>query len=153
MSRDAAAAAEQPARWVGKVTKAFLLGGHATFVVRTPLGKWEYVVKRPGRGWRGHSGVWFVWTSGHRYIGMLDRTGSFRTTWASEFDDGSTPVQRLRAVFRQVWRGEPLPPGWSIETTGRCGACNLVLTTQESLDAGFGPVCLRKLKEVPPLAA
>lgn len=34
-----------------------------------------------------------------------------------------------------------------IRHEGRCGRCGIALTTPESIDSGFGPVCRREMKK------
>jgi hypothetical protein len=136
--------AEPPLRPGGKVTKAFLLGGHATFILRTKRTERLYVVRGPWASWTGYPDARVVRKDAGQYLGMLDSVGRLRSTRRSQRKKHQATITQLRAVFWHVWYGAPLPRGWAIETTGRCGACNRRLKTAPSLGRGLGPSCVRK---------
>ncbi len=76
-------------------------------------------------------------TSHYSYIGIL-ASGRFVHTRKSRLAQDDPRVQ----AFAWLWRNaDHLPDFVEARHHSRCGHCNRVLTTPESIDIGLGPVC------------
>ncbi len=82
----------------------------------------------------------------YSYIGMLDpRTGGIRATKGSKIPQDAPGFVAASWAFPRIWQTGGLPGGGQVLHAGRCGRCARLLTTPESLAAGFGPECRDRL--------
>jgi len=132
--------------------KDFLLGGHAIFTVSNPVG--EYYTYRINAVEGNNKRVrYFVAlltgpdnTSDYTYLGALNSLdGSVVLTKASKYKADSKPYRVINWLVGLIWEGKDLPSGYSIAHIGRCAACGRPLTTPDSLESGFGPICREKI--------
>jgi hypothetical protein len=82
-------------------------------------------------------------TADYVYLGMINGVG-FKLTKASKFPASSIPVRGFNYLWRHLEAGE-LPDDMEVHHEGRCGRCNRVLTTPESITRGIGPECAGKM--------
>ena len=135
------------------VSKEFVLAGNSIFTVKSASG--EYITFKVSKkeASNGYSASWFCNvltgpdnTSSYTYLGLLDQLhGDVRLTRASRYNHDSKPYKVLRWALSKVWSGESLPEGYEVKHEGRCGRCGRVLTTPDSIDAGIGPECAKKM--------
>ena len=141
----------------------FVTGGNAVFTIKPTA---EFVAASGGKDYytykvvrkSGYDGrdVYFVSlligpdnTADFGYLGLLNaETGQFRTTGKSCCKPGSTPARVIARVLAALHSGRQdaiTAAGWGINHEGRCCRCNRTLTTPESVAAGYGPECRRKM--------
>lgn len=135
------------------LTKEFILAGKAIFTVSNGKGEhYTFRVKRKDND-APRLPVYFVSlltgpdnTRDYSYMGVLSEyTGLTRLTNASKMTDSATSFRVINWALKKVWAGESLPEGYEIHHEGYCGRCGRMLTTPESVAAGFGPECIQKL--------
>ena len=89
--------------------------------------------------------VWFIrlLTSPNRYtyIGIINRSMEALVTKTSKFSQDSTPIQVMNWLLKHCRSQIPLPPQVNFYHEGKCGKCGRSLTTPESIESGYGPVC------------
>ena len=83
-------------------------------------------------------------TADYKYFGLL-RDGEFRHGGAKAKIADAAPSVKAWAWVWAWLRAGALPADCAIAHNGTCGRCGRVLTTPESIDAGFGPECLRRI--------
>lgn len=132
--------------------KDFILGGSAVFTVTNPVG--EYYTYRVNAIEGDDKRVrYFVGlltgpdnTSDYTYLGVLNiYDGVVVLTNASKYSKESKPYRVINWLVGLIWADRDLPAGYSMKHIGRCAACGRPLTTPESLESGFGPVCREKI--------
>lgn len=77
----------------------------------------------------------------YTYMGVCE-FNDFRLTAKSQYDKDSTPVKAFRYYLGRA-RGGVIAPKLIVRHEGRCGRCGRELTHPESIDAGFGPECIK----------
>lgn len=83
--------------------------------------------------------------SSYTYLGVYEPvTHSVRLTKSSKFTDDTIPVKVIRWAIKQVVEGKQLPSGYAIQHEGKCCRCGRTLTTDESINNGIGPECIKK---------
>lgn len=126
----------------------FLTAGKATFTVANPQGT-HYTFRITKK----EDSPFFVSlltgpdnTYSYTYLGIYNPSqGKVILTKKSKFTEQSTPVKVVRWAITNVLQEQPVPNGYSIQHSGRCGHCNRKLTVPESLDTGLGPECATQL--------
>lgn len=138
------------------LSKMFLLAGRASFIVANPQGE-SVTVKvtkaRPKvnpRTEQPYPPSYYVslrhnndaWT----YLGVLTHdsaTVAFNLKMTSK--SAVTLTDRLAKIaawgIAHIWSGAPVPTGYRLAHTGRCGRCGKMLRDEESIALGLGPVC------------
>lgn len=122
-------------------------GEHITYRVRGhesefPLGSgimrksYFLNIKSPG-GKRFADGSQSPW----RYIGVIGLDGNVKLTNKSEYQPTSREVKVAAWSLRAIMDGKPLPEGYRIRHSGKCGRCGRELTDPESMTRGIGPEC------------
>lgn len=136
-----------------KIGPEFLYAGRASYCVRNPKGVRVTVKlskarpKNDPRTGRPYAETFFAslrymgdpWV----YVGRVARTARKITLAPAAMSAASTQTGIAVAEWSlRVINGEtPLPDGYSIEHTGRCGKCYKLLTDPLSISLGIGPVC------------
>lgn len=144
-----------------RLSKAFLLAGHAIFTVGNPGGErytFRVIKKDPDPDRRpAPNPLFFVAylagpenTSDYRYMGVLnpdatDRKTVIRLTKASKVTEGAKVLDIARWVALLILRDEAAPAGYYLKHAGRCGRCGRLLTVPESIDLGIGPECAGRM--------
>jgi hypothetical protein len=83
-------------------------------------------------------------TADYADLVILQRqSGEVILTRKSHYTDNTQSVRVIRWALGLLWRREPLPEGYHIYHEGRCGRCRRRLTVPESIEAGFGPQCIK----------
>lgn len=131
-----------PARLEAAQTMQFALAGNAVFTIVSlkTQARYTYRVRRAKDG----KDIWFVSLltgqnneSDYTYLGVI-RNGAFSLTAKSGMKADSLPVAAFAWFFRIAGQSAAVEM-WH---AGRCGRCGHLLTTPESIAAGFGPVCM-----------
>lgn len=84
----------------------------------------------------------------YRYIGMLSAKADILAFCATKGSKISCDAPSFRAFdyfWTAVLRGT-IPSCLEVRHEGRCGRCARTLTVPESVDSGFGPECITKVK-------
>jgi len=97
-------------------------------------------------------------TKNYTYMGMLDgrheqwqpNGGTFRETKGSKIRHDALSWKVFDWLMKYVYASHPLPNGYRLYHSGRCGRCGRQLTVPESIKAGIGPEC-RKAMGLTPL--
>lgn len=128
-----------------EVAVKFLLAGSARVTLRSLKtgNRFSYSVTKPE-----DAGVYFVAVldgpdnvSDYAYIGFI-RGEEYVWGGAKSRVGVDAPSNKAFAwTFERLMRGE-ISPELQIWHEGRCGRCGRVLTTPESIVAGFGPTCI-----------
>jgi hypothetical protein len=132
----------------------FILAGKAvvTFVSQKTDKRFTYQIEAA----RGTDDLYFVRalsgpsnTSDYTYLGTIRKAGaraSYYVGAKSRFSKDA-PVQRAFSwVFRQLaQQNHDKLAGVEILHAGYCGRCGRLLTTEQSIKTGIGPVCLTKM--------
>jgi hypothetical protein len=133
------------------VNREFLTAGKATFTVDNGRGDWQTYKVAKSRD--EANPVYFVSVmdgpdnqSSYAYIGLLDpNSGEMRVTRKSRYAEDHRFVRIARFALRVVFGKQELPAGYDVKHAGRCGRCNRMLTTPESLASGIGPECAGRI--------
>ena len=84
----------------------------------------------------------------YRYIGRISR-GVFwvgrKNPRPGDLDRNTPSVKAFDWTYRHLVRGGDLPANLEIWHEGSCGRCGRALTVPESIEQGFGPVCVGML--------
>lgn len=123
---------------------AFATAGRATLTLASAKGgRYTYRLRRSTRG------ALFVDVltgadneSSYTPAGILDGA-RVRSTRAARIGADAPSVRALEWTMRHLQAGA-IPAALSVYHDGRCGHCARKLTTPESLESGFGPVCREK---------
>lgn len=136
-----------------KSIKSFVLAGNASFTVKNDgTGKHlTYKVVKSETEDNLKDDVWFVTTlngsdneTDFAYIGII-ASGGFRITKKSRFSEDAVSVKGFKWLWNNVTANRELPDNVKFYHSGRCGRCGRKLTTPESVETGFGPICMEKL--------
>lgn len=121
--------------------KKFILGGHATFVIRQePDIEYEYSIKK-NKG----SNCYFISVLENGkfvYCGYLDATLEYHRGMKGSYDCNYRPVKGLLWVLKHC---ENLPSQVKVIHRGICSVCNRKLKDEESIRWGIGPICRKKI--------
>lgn len=95
--------------------------------------------------------LWFVSVlvgsdneNSYQYAGIITKDG-FRRTAKSKITNDAVSMKAFMWLWGMVKSGKDLPEKVDFYHAGRCGRCGRKLTTPESIESGFGPICLSKL--------
>ena len=139
-----------------KITRDWILAGHAVFTVHNAAGKhYTYRVIRKAEDFQpiryfisllGDSETYF-------YVGIVDpETLGVRLTKKSRFTKETTAYRVAVWALALVAAGRGLPAGYGLNSAGRCGRCGRELTHPDGIDAagyrhGYGPECWKIITE------
>lgn len=127
-----------------QITKQFVIAGNAKFTVSHGNTKFAYQVKSTGRdAGANRQGMFLVYTfadNGRRlYVGRLNsQTGLVTIGRRSKVGATRLLFQVIQWTCNVLWLGNAFPPGYQVETVGRCGRCGRKLANPRLL---FGPEC------------
>lgn len=124
------------------MTKDLLLAGKATFVVANPEGKrYVYKVKALKGEYKGKvetSYLLSVQANGgkfpYRYIGVLLKDGTIKSTGKSSFVAGTKEFDVAQWAVRKVFNGDKIPGGYDITHADKCGRCTKTLPEADKAD-------------------
>lgn len=95
--------------------------------------------------------LWFVSYLGgpdndndFRYLGIIIK-GGFRLTGKSKCTKKSKVYIVFNWIFKTLKYGNGFPDNLDVWHEGICGRCGRRLTVPESIENGFGPVCMGKV--------
>lgn len=144
------------------VTREFALAGKAIFTISAPSGKrYTFKVERKGVKYATqlptlNGYMYFLSTkvgadndsnSSYVYTGIVAPVeGGLIHTAKSAYPRTSEPYAVAVFALRIIWGAREIPEGYAIQHAGRCGRCAKTLTTPESIEAGFGDECVRRMK-------
>jgi len=77
----------------------------------------------------------------YQYIGMIDATGSFRTTKRSRVTPEAPSFKAFTFFLSRMRAGGLMSSTLEVWHEGRCGRCGRKLTVPESIARGIGPDC------------
>lgn len=126
----------------------FFEGGNAIFTVSNPTGEhYTYKIRHKD------DKPFFVSLltgsdnlSDYTYLGIYHPGNrSVILTKKSNYKEDTKPVKVIRWAIKKVAEGAVLPEGYTIQHEGKCCRCGRRLTTPESIEAGIGPECKRKV--------
>jgi len=127
------------------INKSFILAGNAIFtVVNTKTGnRFTYRVRQPSA-----SSPHFVSvligpdnTNDYTFLGTIFNKARYHRGHKSSISFNATSAK----CFWWLWKNiDNLPDCIEINHEGHCGRCGRLLTTPESVEAGFGPICINK---------
>lgn len=95
--------------------------------------------------------LWFVAYLGgpdndndFRYLGIIEK-GKFRLTKKSSCTKDSKVYKVFNWIFKTLKYGNGFPEKLEVWHEGICGKCGRKLTVPESIENGFGPVCIKSI--------
>jgi hypothetical protein len=143
------------------INTTFLLAGRATFVVENNKGISVTVqVKKTTEKINPYNGRWFpvgyfvstrFQNEAWQYQGILDtalvpaRIRPTRNTQFSQSKNLGLSKRIAEWAITQIRVGQPLPAGYRLEHTNRCGKCAKMLRDDVSIQRGIGPDCARQM--------
>ena len=84
--------------------------------------------------------------SNYQYVGIYnpDQNKVFLTK-KSPYNLASVEYKVLTWALNIIESQKPLPAGYAIKHSGKCGRCGRLLTTPESIENGIGPECIKRV--------
>lgn len=136
------------------IGRDFILAGKAIFTVSNDKGDrytFKVIHKKGNERW---APVWFIALltgpnneDDYTYMGKVDpELGTVILTNKSAYPEEALPVKVANFALRIMWGRQELPAGYAIHHEGKCGRCGRTLTVPESVDSGFGPECITKVR-------
>ena len=125
----------------------FIKSGKAIFTIQNVEtgNRFTYKAKKAD-----NKDIWFVSVlngpdnyTNYRYIGCLFGD-DFKRTAKSRITDQAPSYKAFAWTWNRL-RKANLPQNIEIHHEGRCGRCGRRLTTPESIESGFGPICIDKM--------
>lgn len=138
----------------------YVLAGSATITIRSKVTGNRFTYKiRKAKEEAGKEAVWFVSLmrgadneNDFCYMGVLrprknlfNKILEFVVPARSKVNPRAPGVVAFTWVWRQLVEKSTLPTSVEIWHTGQCGRCGRKLTVPESVSAGIGPECARKM--------
>lgn len=133
--------------------KKFVYGGKALFTVQNvdTGGRLTYKVTTLKGDKRGE--IWFVSVlsgnnneADYSFVGIINKEKTaFRLAKKSRVNADSKSFKGFNWLFSQIASGRELPENVNFYHAGKCARCGKTLTTPESIEAGFGPECIKKM--------
>ena len=135
-----------------KLIERFVLGGNAYFTIVNPDTGARYTFRvRQRKNEDGTVTPYFVSvlngpdnTSHYRYLGVIFDGKNYRRTKKSRISDDAPSAKCFAWLWKSLSSQKQLSriEFWH---EGRCGICGRKLTVPESIEAGIGPVCERRI--------
>ena len=127
----------------------FLMGGHAIFTMTDQERSIRYTYKLDAPKGREDAMVRYVSfltgpnnSNDYWYIGLMTDK-EFRWTKKSRVKPTTISFRYFKALHKYLFIDKkPLPSHIEIRHEGKCGRCGRKLTVPESIDSGFGPMCI-----------
>lgn len=135
----------------------FMLSGRAIFtlVSMKTNKRYTYQIRKKDADGPNSKPIWFVSylrgednENSYSYIGYLRyewKTENLRFKLGKKITQCSTPITAFVWTFNRLFKKEETP-NLEIWHAGRCGRCGRTLTVPESIQSGFGPECITKLR-------
>ena len=130
--------------------KQFILAGKSFFTVQNKEtgGRYTYKVTQAKDDEGNFKNLWFVSIltgsdneGSYTYAGIINND-NFRLTGKSRFTTDATSVKGFNWLWNNIRNNIELPEKVEFFHAGRCGRCGRKLTTPDSIELGFGPVCV-----------
>jgi hypothetical protein len=128
---------------------AFVLGGKSTFTIQnlSTGNRFTYKVIRADKG---ETFFVKVLTGSdneicYTYMGAIFGGEKFTLTKASKIGAEALSYKAFNWLFSTLAAGKALPENVKFYHAGKCCKCGRKLTTPESIQAGIGPECAKKL--------
>jgi len=83
----------------------------------------------------------------YSFLGTIFDGGKYRHGRRSKISAAAPSAKAFDWLLRQLSLRRDLPPQVRVCHCGKCGRCGKRLTVPESVDTGFGPECIKHLKE------
>ena len=130
----------------------FITAGNATFTLRSVRtgARFTYRVRKAKEdptGRYSNENTFFVKAldgQEYRYLGMI-KGGQFTLTRASAKPADDLAVKAFAWTFQRLAVSAD-PKEVEIWHAGTCGRCGIELTVPESIAAGYGPECIKKIR-------
>ena len=133
--------------------KKIVFGGKSTFTVQNinTGNRLTYRVTTLKGDKRGE--IWFISVlsgnnneADYSFVGIVFKEKTtFRLTKKSRVNAESKSFRGFSWLFNQISANKELPQNVNFYHSGRCARCGKLLTTPESIEAGFGPECIKKI--------
>lgn len=133
--------------------RKFVFAGNATFTVKNNAtgNRFTFRVSAPktASGGKDMSKRFVSVLSGpnnesnYSYMGMITDRTLFRRTKASKVGEDALSFKAFTWLMEKIRANVGLPEGVEFLHEGRCARCGRKLTTPESIEAGFGPECVK----------
>jgi len=126
--------------------KKFVNGGNSTFTIKNDKTDVRYTFKVKKSKDNKVSFVSFLNGNNNEYnytyMGIITKQGVYKLTKGSRIKSDSI-VNKAFTWFWNKIKSETisLPKSFHFYHEGRCGKCGRKLTTPESIERGFGPIC------------
>lgn len=128
--------------------KDFVTSGNSTFTVLNDETDVRYTFKVKKVKDRSMFFVSYLYgtdnESDYKYIGVIDGSNTFRLTKGSKVAIGSIVFRAFSWLWMMVSTNKEFPSNFHFYHEGRCAKCGRKLTTPESIESGFGPICRSK---------
>ena len=127
--------------------KNFVEGGKAIFTLESAVTGTHFTFKVIRR--ENIPGMFVNLLSGpnnlsdYTYLGALNDAGDLRLTPKSRVSASAPSFKAFEFFAKTVLKNLRKPETLIVRHEGRCGRCGRPLTTPESIDAGFGPECIK----------
>lgn len=133
----------------------FITAGKAIFTAKGKETRFTYKVWQP-KNLRKQGMAWVYVLTGpdntsarcYTYVGYLrDRFGrwEYKHSKSSRIGFDTQSLRAFRYVIGRIVAGVPLDPAVEVWHEGRCAKCGAPLTVPESIQTGFGPICIKTL--------
>ena len=132
--------------------KQFILAGNSIFTIKNDQtgNRFTYKVVRAEDDGKPKD-MWFVSAltgsdneNSYTYMGIINGNG-FSLTKKSRLTSEAVSVKGFKWLWDMTANNRNLPGNVRFYHEGRCAKCGRKLTTPESIEAGYGPVCIGKL--------
>lgn len=126
------------------VSKSFLFAGRASYVIENSKGENVTVkVSKSRPNLKYPNSVYFVSVRHNNdaweFAGVLTPDFHVRRSFKSRVSDRTLKIAEWSLGL--IGNERPVPQGYRLEHTGRCGKCAKLLRDAESIRLGLGPVC------------
>ena len=132
-----------------KIDLTFILAGNATFTIENAAtgNRFTFKVRKPEDGKPHFVSVLTGPDNEHSYsfLGTVFDGRTYRHGRRSRIAEDAPSARAFEWLFRRLTAGAELPPPVRICHCGKCGRCGKALTVPESIDAGFGPECIKAI--------
>lgn len=130
----------------------FITAGRAIFTIENDKGTHKtYRVKRSRPSERFPNPAYFIDVlsgtdneNSYAPIGrVIPETGVITLTSISRFSPNDLNFKIAKFALEIAYRSRPLPIGYRLRHSGKCGRCGRTLTHPDSLTNGIGPECIK----------
>jgi hypothetical protein len=127
----------------------FILAGKSFFTIQNKETekRFTYKVCQATDNDKKPKDLWFVSIlvgadndNSYQYAGIITKDG-FRLTAKSRVTNEAVSVKAFTWLWGMIKSNQELPDKVEFYHAGRCARCGRKLTTPESIELGFGPIC------------